>query len=390
MERRRTMKRRLRALCAALAASLLLTGCSSVLSGEIRIVTPYVTPTSQGPGRIKEVETYEELKSAAVDFILNMEEKGMVRVFSYDGDIENDVISVCNDIPENHPIGAFALSGMEGAATKIVSYYEVEFSFIYNTRITPEYLNGIVTVSTLRYFKAGLLTKLTSYSGFSAMLTNNLTLSAEDALKYVEETYYEHPLDIVMAPVAAVEIFPDHGTSRLFFFTFGYRYEPSTLKVMDDSLKSAVSSMVESVSATNRAAALLTLCRRLVEFVKYDSDTAAGEYNNQHISATAYGALVTGTAVGEGYAMAYKALCDRLGITCFVVLGNLGDMEHAWNIVEIGGDYYHIDPAMCAVHGIPGGFLKNDADMMDAGYTWDTGRYMTCDGTLTYEDVLRG
>jgi len=383
------MKKMLRAVSALLILVVLASGCSSVLSGEIRIVTPYVTPTSQGSGRIKEVETYEELKDAAVEFILGMEEKGLVRVFSYDGDIESDVVTVCSDILENDPIGAFALSGMEGAATKIVSYYEVEFSFFYNTRIVPEYLDGIVTVSTLRYFKSELLSKLKSYEGYSAILTNNLVISAEEALKYVEAAYYENPLDIVMAPVSAVEIFPSHGTSRLFFFTFGYRYEPSTLKVMDESLKSAVASMVNGVSAVNRPRALLALCRRLTEFVKYDSDTAAGgDYTNQHISATAYGALVTGTAVGEGYAMAYKALCDKLGIPNTIVLGKLGEMQHAWNIVEIGGEYYHVDPSMCAVHGFSEAFLKTDAEMQQAGYVWDAGRYMACQGSLTYEDVI--
>jgi hypothetical protein len=374
-------------ISALLALVVMISGCSSTLSGEIRIVTPYVKPTSHGPGRIKEVETYDELKDAAIEFIMRMDEKGLIRVFSYDGDIESDVVSVCTDILENDPVGAFALSGMEGAATKIVSYYEVEFSFIYNTRVTPEYLDGIVNVSTLHYFRSELLSKLTTYAGFSAMLTNNLAITAEEALKYVEAAYYEHPLDIVMAPVSAVEIFPGRGTRRLFFFTFGYRYEPSTLKVMDDSLKSAVSSMVDAINTANRGKALLTLCSRLVDFVKYDSDTADGEYSNQHISATAYGALVTGTAVGEGYAMAYKALCDKLGIPNTVVLGKLGEMQHAWNIVEISGEYYHIDPAMCAVYGFPEAFLKNDAAMHEAGYTWDTGRYMACEGTLTYEDV---
>lgn len=383
------MGKRVRLTAAVLALLFLLSGCGSILEGDVRIVSPYTPPAAQGPGRIREVENYAELRNAALDFIRTMEEKGLVRVFHYDGDIESDLVAVCDDIQQNDPVGAFALSGMEAAATKIVSYYEVEFSFLYNSRVTKEQLGGIVNVSTVTYMKAALFNKLITYSGSAALLTDNVAISEEEALQYVEEIYYENPLEIVMAPVTAVEIFPNPDSkSRLYFFTFGYRYEPSTLKVMDESLQSAVDAMVESVSTTNRSRTLLTLCRRLVDFVKYDSDTAAGgEYTNQHMSATAYGALVTGSAVGEGYAMAYKALCDRLGITNTVVRGRLGEMQHAWNIVEVGGHHYHVDPAMCAVHGFPAAFLKSDAEMQEAGYVWDAGRYPACGGPLTYADI---
>jgi len=384
------MGKRGRLTAAVLALLLLLSGCNSILEGDVRIVSPYTPPAAHGPGRIREVDDYEELKDAALDFIRDMDEKGLVRVFSYDGDLESDLVAVCDDIQKNDPVGAFALSGMEAAATKIVSYYEVEFSFLYSNRVTKDHLSGLVDISTISYMKAALFNKLVTYSGFATILTDNVALTEEEALRYVEEIYYENPLEIVMAPVTAVEIFPDPDSeNRLYFFTFGYRYEPSTLKVMAESLRNAVDAMVETVSTTNRSRALLTLCRRLVDFVKYDSDTAAGEYSNQHMSATAYGALVTGSAVGEGYAMAYKALCDRLGFRNTVVRGRLGEMQHAWNIVEVGGHYYHIDPSMCAIYGYPAAFLKSDEEMAQAGYTWDASLYPVCEGPLTYADAAR-
>lgn len=60
------------------------------------------------------------------------------------------------------------------------------------------------------------------------------------------------------------------------------------------------------------------------------------------------GALIHHSCVCEGYAKAYKFLCDKAGIPCILVTGsatNPGGVpeSHAWNIVKIGHDCCHVD-----------------------------------------------
>lgn len=69
------------------------------------------------------------------------------------------------------------------------------------------------------------------------------------------------------------------------------------------------------------------------------------ETSNAH---NAYGAIVEGKAVCEGYAEAYQYLLQRAGLQSFIATGATnpatGTSEgHAWNIVRIGGKYYHVD-----------------------------------------------
>ena len=52
---------------------------------------------------------------------------------------------------------------------------------------------------------------------------------------------------------------------------------------------------------------------------------------------------MSGRADSEGMALAYKALCDTIGIECTVVEGRLDRTEHYWNIVTLEGDSYHVD-----------------------------------------------
>lgn len=60
---------------------------------------------------------------------------------------------------------------------------------------------------------------------------------------------------------------------------------------------------------------------------------------------TAYGALVNHTAQCSGYARAFKALCDAMGIECYYVHAdeNAINPSHQWNIVKYNGQYYHMD-----------------------------------------------
>lgn len=58
---------------------------------------------------------------------------------------------------------------------------------------------------------------------------------------------------------------------------------------------------------------------------------------------TAYGALVEQDSVCTGYAAAFKALCDRFELPCWVMLGSFDDIGHAWNIVLLDGEVRYVD-----------------------------------------------
>ncbi len=59
------------------------------------------------------------------------------------------------------------------------------------------------------------------------------------------------------------------------------------------------------------------------------------------ISHTAAGAFINGVCVCDGYSQAMSALLQKVGIDSYVVSSEA--MNHAWNIVKLGENYYHID-----------------------------------------------
>lgn len=58
----------------------------------------------------------------------------------------------------------------------------------------------------------------------------------------------------------------------------------------------------------------------------------------------AYGALVEGKAVCQGYALAFKFLCDKENIPCLAIGGRAGGSSHMWNAVQMeDGAWYAVD-----------------------------------------------
>lgn len=74
---------------------------------------------------------------------------------------------------------------------------------------------------------------------------------------------------------------------------------------------------------------------RLAKKVVYDL--------NAPYAHNAYGALVDGKAVCDGYTKAFQYLLQRVGIQSFMVTGIGNGVKHAWNIVRIDGKYYNVD-----------------------------------------------
>ena len=55
-------------------------------------------------------------------------------------------------------------------------------------------------------------------------------------------------------------------------------------------------------------------------------------------------ALLNHQSVCAGYAKAFQYICHRMGYFCTYVTGSIrSGGDHAWNIVRIDGNYYHVD-----------------------------------------------
>lgn len=104
----------------------------------------------------------------------------------------------------------------------------------------------------------------------------------------------------------------------------------------------------KAAAAKNDKEAIAQIDKSISEKATYSFD-ADNTLLGKSAIRTSYGALIKGYAVCEGYARAFKAICDNLVIPCAQVIGfyetdTSGKQPHAWVHVEIGNKYYLADP----------------------------------------------
>lgn len=68
---------------------------------------------------------------------------------------------------------------------------------------------------------------------------------------------------------------------------------------------------------------------------------------------SAYGALVSGKVMCAGYARAFDLVMHKLGYESIFVSGEADGGAHAWNIVLLGEDFYHLDLTWDDLDGDP-------------------------------------
>ena len=373
-------------------ALMLTSGCAALLEGdrysESLFNIPEYVPEEDPPEERIEIADYDELIAAMMDMITEHESSGQLVNTSFDEEaLQGMVDRAANEIMTYHPIGAYAVSGIAGMVVREQSYNEIDISIEYKR--TKEQVGSIVNVSTIRYLRTELLSIMSDYRE-EAVFRSMLDITEDNIRDYAREIYYENPRYILMLPVIAFEAFPPEGDDRIIELRFAHIEQTSILLQYGSSLTTHVRGNAGLAAGMNDGETLLSLVENLMASVSFDEHAARSisEHGAQNFAATAFGALVRQNAVGEGFAMAFKALCDELGFECRVVLGYFDQMVHAWNIVSLFGEYYFIDVAMGTLNGVESSFLKTDEDFLELQYVWDFDNTVRCNGALTYEDIL--
>lgn len=103
-------------------------------------------------------------------------------------------------------------------------------------------------------------------------------------------------------------------------------------------------------------------------------------------SNTAYGALTNGTALCGGYASAFMLIMQELGIKCEFITGEADGGPHAWNMIELDGEYYHIDLTWDDLDGtqhevIYNYFCLNDDQILKNHVSYNENESLSADAT---------
>lgn len=120
-----------------------------------------------------------------------------------------------------------------------------------------------------------------------------------------------------------------------------YLFEKSKVKEHQKAMKARVEKLVRQAQAMAEPDKEQFVHDFACTAVTYDK--LKKPYSHEII-----GPLGQGVGVCEGIAKTVKILCDSLGIWCIIAVSDANPEKkikyrHAWNIIRIGGSYYHLD-----------------------------------------------
>jgi transglutaminase-like putative cysteine protease len=148
------------------------------------------------------------------------------------------------------------------------------------------------------------------------------------------------------------------GTSAKIKLSVTYRESALETAAVDERIRQTLPAILEG-AATDRQKAR-AIHDWIVTHVAYD--TSLQRY-------TAYDALMSGSAVCQGYTLLAHRMMAFAGLESKIVEGTVASGSHVWNLVHIDGEWYHMDATwddpVPDRPGIAGEtyFLKTDAEM---------------------------
>jgi|GEM_PF-3417263 len=391
-------------LLAAGLAALPLGGCEFMLKREFYTSAPHSLQhggTDISEGNV--IKNYYALKDAILNTVYAGKTDETFRLNEYGGDMEKDIENIIADIMKSDPICAYAVSSINFEPVKILSLQEATLSITYKRGM--EEVDKIEQAVNTNEFEQKMALKMAQYQKNSCIYIINYFDYTYDAYTRILSSYYGEDGASVGLESINLAFYPESGVKRIIETDVRYINSDMVLSRKREIIKEEASRIASQIfleqqieeTGGNDGAVARVLYDWVIDNIEYDSDaqSAAEEAKGRQIKTdeyTAYGAFAYKKAAGEGIALAYQALCKAAGLDAYIVIGeDLNGNTSVWSLVNIEGEYYHIDAGEGIKSKVSGNDLERDAffaisdEQMQKTKLWDV-KYYTASDTMSYEE----
>ncbi len=301
-------------------------------------------------------------------------------------EIEKDA-EYYSKIPEQVQIDAECYNIIKGDGTEI--------NYTYDS--LPNIENNIVDVIVAEELFDGFSTSVidlvaeTMFNMKSVVDLSAYDICADDAVALFSAVSKKYPVEysLIVGGDFTYKIIVSPNLDRILKIRFYYGEDANltTYQKRVNDLNSEISKLVSKTQGMNDFEKALYIHDYIVLNCEYDLElleiletegTLSGELRSEKY--TEYSVLVNGTGVCGSYALAYRAILNAAGMECLYLSSS--QMNHAWNMVKIYGNWYHVD--CCWDDPVPDTygrarrryFLRTDEEIMQLShYSWTPGKY---------------
>ncbi|MDE7294862.1 MAG: hypothetical protein K2N72_10610 [Oscillospiraceae bacterium] len=131
-----------------------------------------------------------------------------------------------------------------------------------------------------------------------------------------------------------IEYYTDRSTGLLGGVMLQYTYNAAQAEQMKSEINARCDEILSTVTPEMSDYEIVKLI--------HDSIVKGCTYIESDNMNTVYGCMVEGEALCQGYSRSFMYLCSEAGLVSYGVFGEANG-PHMWNIVEMDGEYYHVD-----------------------------------------------
>ncbi len=271
-----------------------------------------------------------------------------------------DVTELFQNVFTAHPEYQFYLRSMNAKSEGLSVHIQMEFE---HTNVPSEWIR---VGKSEEVFAPTLTEALTEVRSYGAMILTG-EKDQPDPEAVLEDIRRDDYL-VAMGIDATEWVFSgnDFTNDMIVYFTIDYIDGKEEIL----SAREQVKQEVEKLSGTlwSESDAPETRVRAIHDYL-----VSHAEYASQKESTlrdhTPYGVLIKGEGVCDSYTYAAHLLLRAAGVESLLAAGTFDGSEHAWNVVKLGENYYHLDITWDDPVGAPAGYktyayyLKGDATM---------------------------
>lgn len=347
------MKRLMVVLC---VISCLLSGCSGWLDGSYHSVTPHTDSNNPIDTENLSAGDYDTLLSILSRIIQSGVESSTISIPQYDQEsIARDMEKAILFTMTYDPIAAYAAEAItyELGTSAGQPAVAVTVKYIHDR----SELKNIITVPSVAMAKDAVANALNQCKSGVVLYINGY--SPTDFEQWVDDYASEHPDKVMECPSVSATLYPATGVDRVLELKFTYQTSTESLKNMQQTLAPVFDAAILYVSGNSETAQKFS---QLYSFLMERHD-----YQLHSSITPAYSLLHHGVGNSEAFANVYGAMCRKSNLECITISGTKDGQAWYWNIINIEGNYYHVDLLQCKQDGVFRPVHANDM----TGYVWD-------------------
>ncbi|MEA4921455.1 MAG: hypothetical protein VB078_11140 [Clostridiaceae bacterium] len=338
------MKTKIIALAAALC---LLVGCSNS-KGE------YYTESvhkERDNAELQSVNTsdiagYYTLKGAMLNMVNMGVTEDVLRIGSYNGDLEADLKSIIQEITTEEPMGIYCVLSISVDQTRVLMYQELTVTIQYKK--TPEEIRSVVPVSGEYELHNRLISMLSEFSQKGVFAVQDGAGSSNSIEQDIYSLWMQCGEKAMGLDKIEVNYYPEQSENCILEMALWYGSSAETLEKRSSLVKETAEKICSESTDASESVIPKFIYNYLSNHVLYDNSAqrVVNETKAQQpktVGYTAYGALINHEAAQSGFVLAASVMCDCLGVEHTVETGKVGEDIYSWISLELDGQSYIFD-----------------------------------------------